>query len=268
VLALGLWAAGVHAVGPYIAVVAVSSLVCGAVGTWLVARWGRHAPEPSHTDDSVGMSATGGTIAHEVGGVVVAMLCMQVLLNSGIVVAGAAGSGADAVVAGHLLAALTLARLPVFVLQAAQAAYVARIAGFAHRREHAALRRLLLLIAGVVLAMAGATVAVSAGVGQELVRLVFGPQYEVSQAAVTLVASGIAAYLVASVSNDVAVALGAHRWAGPAWVCALLTAAVVALAVPDLILRSTLPLFVGSLTAAAILVPVVVRRARVGAPAW
>ncbi|MBO3101418.1 lipopolysaccharide biosynthesis protein [Cellulomonas fengjieae] len=266
VLALVLWAAGVHSVGPYVAAVAASSLVCGAVGAWLVHRWDRHAPATPVVAEA--LPRRGATLAHEVGGLVVAMLCMQALLNSGLVVAGAAGTGQDAVVAGHLLAALTLARLPVFVLQAAQAAYVSRIADLAHRREHAALRRLLLMVASAVLAMAAATVLVAAAVGPQLVSLVFGPDYTVSRAAVTLVAGGIAAYLVASVTNDVAVALGAHRWTSPAWVCALLTAVVVAVAVPDLIVRSALPLLVGSLTAAAVLLPVVIRRARPDAPAW
>jgi hypothetical protein len=67
------------------------------------------------------------------------------------------------------------------------------------------------------------------------------------------------------VTNDVAVALGEHRRLWPAWMIGSVAAALVAVTLTDLVLRSTVPLLVGSVVAAALLLPVV--RRRVGIPA-
>ena len=194
---------------------------------------------------------------------VVAMLGMQVLLNSGPVVAGlvAAAPGA-ATRAGHLLAAVTLARLPVFVTQAAQALYVAPLAGMRSRRDGDGVRALVRRLAAVVLGAGALTVVVGVLAGPWLVPIVFGADYEVGAGDLLVVVLGVAAYLVASVSNDLAVALGLHRWTGPAWLAGVVAAVVVALVVPDLAARVTLPLLVGAGVAGLVLVPVVLLSVR------
>ena len=104
--------------------------------------------------------------------------------------------------------------------------------------------------------------------GPQAVRLVFGAEYDISRGAATLVALGVAAYLVASVSNDVAVALGEHLRLGLAWATGIASACLVAALVPDLVLRATLPLLVGSVVAAAVLLPAVRHRADLGSRPW
>ncbi len=254
--AAALWLAGVTDVGAYAAVVGLSALTCGLVGLVLVRRTrGAQAPAravvPGVRD-----------LARDVLPLVVAMLCMQGLLNSSLLVAGTADRASDAVLAGHLLAIVTLARLPVFLMQAAQAGYVARIASFAHLRDEARLRRLLLLIAAGVVALGAATVVVAVGLGPVLVRVLFGSGYDITRTAAALVSVGVALYLVASVANDVTVALGVHHRGWRAWTVGAGAGAVLAFFVPDVLLRSTLPLLVGSLVAAGVLVPVVLRRAK------
>lgn len=268
ITAIVLWAVGVTAVGAYVLAVGASSLACGVVGLVLARRVSASAARgTSDRTSAVGeVQLVPTPLGREVGGLVVAMLCMQGLLNSGIVVAALAGRGADAVVAGHVLAAITLARLPVFVLQSAQAAYVARIAALQRRQDRRAVRRILVWLATAVGGVAIATISVAAAVGPFIVRLAFGADYELTRSATTLVALGVGAYLVASVSNDVAVALGAHHRVGRAWVAGACAALVVAVLVPDLTLRTTLPLLVGSVVAAGVLLPVVVSRSRWTAP--
>jgi O-antigen/teichoic acid export membrane protein len=262
--AIALWAAGITSVGAYMIAVGVSSLTCGVVGLVFVHR----VSVPADLALSDGASVVGTVqlatrpFGREVGGLVVAMLCMQGLLNSGIVVAALAGRGADAVVAGHVLAAITLARLPVFVLQSAQAAYVSRIAALQRRRDGRAVRGVLVWLATAVGGVATATILVAAVLGPFIVRIVFGPDFGIARSATTLVALGVGAYLVASVSNDVAVALGAHHRVGRAWVAGAGAAIVIAVLVPDLTFRTTLPLLVGSVIAAGMILPVVAARGR------
>lgn len=256
-VAVALWLSGTTAVVPYLAAVACSSVACAIVGRALVRRGG---PAPDRGPDVVGVPADDGLrgARRAVLPLVVAMLGMQGLLNSGPVVAGlVAGTPALAATAGHLLAALTLARLPVFVTQAAQAVYVAPVAGMVHRGEGDRARRLVTRLAVLVVGTAVLTVVVGTLLGPPLVPVLFGPEYQVGRGDVVLVVLGVAAYLVASVANDLAVALGRHRRTGPAWAAGVAAAVVVALLVPDLAARVTLPLLVGCVVAGAVLVPVV-----------
>ncbi len=258
-IAAALWLSGTTSVAPYLAAVAVSSVACAVVGRTAV----RRASASGEADDVVDLRDAPTDARRAVADLVVAMLGMQVLLNSGPVVAGlvAAAPGA-ATRAGHLLAAVTLARLPVFVTQAAQALYVAPLAGMRSRRDGDGVRALVRRLAAVVLGAGALTVVVGVLAGPSLVPIVFGADYEVGAGDLLVVVLGVAAYLVASVSNDLAVALGLHRWTGPAWLAGVVAAVVVALVVPDLAARVTLPLLVGAGVAGLVLVPVVLLSVR------
>jgi O-antigen/teichoic acid export membrane protein len=264
VVAAGLWLSGTRSVAPYLAAVALSSVVCAVVGRAAARRGedelpGTADPAPVDGPDTVvGPDAGLAPARRAAYGLVVAMLGMQALLNSGPVVAGlVATTPGDATRAGHLLAAVTLARLPVFVTQAAQALYVAPVAGMVHRGDGGRVRSLVRRLAALVLVAGALTVVVGVLAGPAVVPVLFGPEYQVTTGDVAVVTLGVAAYLVASVANDLAVALGRHRWTGPAWVAGVVAALAVALLVPDLAVRVTLPLLVGSAVAGAVLVPVV-----------
>lgn len=271
VVAAALWAAGVRAAEAYVVAVAGSALLCGIVGTFL-ARRAAAAPDPRSPAaggdaDPLVLTAAPRSLAPDVAGLVAAMLCMQLLLNSPVVVAGTAGSAAAQVAAGHMLALLTLVRVPVFLAQSAQGGYVARAADHAHHGRRTELHRLVAGIGGAVLAIGVVMVLGVAALGPRVVGWVFGPDYVVDRGVATLAAAGIAVYLVASVANDLAVALGSRR-STAAWVGAAAVGAL-ALALPaGLETRALLPLLCGSAVAACVMVPVVVRRVRTeGEPA-
>lgn len=253
VAVIALWLAGVTEVAAYALVVALSALACGLLGVGLARHTARHE-EAATTTPILPIRRD------ELAGTVTAALSMQLLLNSAIVVAGLVGSGPDAALAGQLLTVLVLARLPVFVFQSGQAAYVGRVAARAHSGDRAGLDRLLRRLAGIVAVVAVLTVAVAAAAGPPIIRLVFGAEYDVSRGMTTLVALGVAAYLMTSVTNDVAVALGEDRRLARAWLAGILVAGVVAAGIPDLVLRSALPLLVGSVVAATLLMPAVQER--------
>ena len=256
VAALALWAAGVTAVWPYAAAVAASALACGTVGVRAVGRAGRREPAGA-AGAAVGPATAPGTAV--LAGTIAAALSMQLLLNSAVVVAGAVATGEQAELAGVLLAVVVVARAPVFVFQSLQGAYVGAVARLALGADPG-LGRLLRRLAGLVGATALATLAVGALAGPALLSALFGPGYQVGRTTAAVAALGVALYLVASVTNDVAVALGEHRRLGPAWIGGVLAGAVTAVVVPDLALRTTLPLVVGSVVAVAVLAPAVLAR--------
>jgi len=143
-----------------------------------------------------------------------------------------------------------------------QASYVSKVAGYAHRGDRVELRRLLKGLAFAVAAVGAATVITAALVGPELVVLIYGAEYVVGRDAAVLVALGVVLYLAAAVTNDVAVALGEFRWVQASWVTGALVAGGIVASVDEILLRSTVPLIVGSVAAASLLGGAVIRSVR------
>ncbi|WP_454049445.1 hypothetical protein [Cellulomonas sp. Marseille-Q8402] len=253
-----LWAAGVRAAEAYVVVVASSAFLCGVVGTVLARR---RSAVPGTAGAAGAPTLLHRALAADVAGLVAAMLCMQLLLNSPVVVAGTAGDAAAQVAAGHMLALLTLVRVPVFLAQSAQGGYVARAAAHAHHGRTTELRRLVAGIGAAVAVIGVVMVAAVAAIGPQVVRWVFGPEYVVGRGVATIAAVGVAAYLVASVANDLAVALGSRR-SSAAWVVAAAAGALTLLVPAELGTRALLPLLAGSAVAACVMVPAVLRRVR------
>lgn len=256
VIALALWFSGARSAAPFAFAVGFSALTGGSVALLLARRrLPASAPGQPPAAPVVGLG-------RESGRLISAAVCMQVLLNSGVLIAVSASSTSDSVFAGHLLAVLTIARLPVFLFQSVQASYLSKIAFRSHEGDVAGLRRMLLRLVAAVAAVAGVTLAGAVLAGPQAIRLIFGPSYEIGRGAATLVAVGVSVYLAAAVANDVAVAIGAHAHVRAAWVAGVLAAAVVVVSVDDLVLRSTLPLVVGAAVAGSVLASPVLRSVR------
>jgi O-antigen/teichoic acid export membrane protein len=257
-----LWAVGAHLAAPYVISVGASALVAGIVGIWLV-RGGDATGVETGSATTAGPVKPPGevrTLWSEASGLVVALMCMQALLNSPVLVAGAFAE--SAAFTGRLMAIAAVARVPVFLTQAGQATYMGRIASAHHKHDQAAVRRLVMHVARVVGAMAVLTLLGAVTLGPQLLRLVFGPEYVVSRLACTLVAAGVGVYLIASVANDISVAVGAHGRAAVTWLLAAVAGAVPAVVLDDIMLRSTMPMLVGSAVAAAAVLPRIVRALR------
>jgi len=251
-----LWEAGVRSTAEYAAAVGLSALTCGLVARVLAGPPLLDAPvDAPVVEDPV-------ALGREAGRLIFAAASMQLLLNSGVLIAVSVSAASESAFAGHLVAVLTIARLPVFVFQSVQASYLSKIAVRSHRRDVAGLRRVLLALATAVGAVAALTIVGAAAVGPPVIQLIYGPSYVFSRAGAVLVALGVCVYLAAAVANDVAVAIGAHTHVRGAWFAGVGAAAVAIVSVDDLLLRSTLPLVVGAAVAGAVLASPVIRSVR------
>lgn len=247
----------VASVGGFALAVAVSAGVAAAVAWRRVRRLARQAmPAPSGERLSA-TSILGGSAR-----LVVGALGMQLLVNSGPLIARAESSVETMEFAGHLLAAMTLARVPVFILQSLQATYLARIAGAAHDHDAVRLRKTLAALAGLVGLVGGLTVFVAAAAGPFLLRVIYGPSFDISRDAAVLVAVGVALYVVATVANDTNIALGHHPRVALSWLAAVVVGALSLTLTSSLLVRSTLPLIAGSVVAGAALLLGVARSLR------
>lgn len=204
---------------------------------------------------SHGGSVPGGPVAflRSVGVLVAGAAALQTMLYGGVLVARILAPTAQDVIAGQLLAAITVTRIPVFLFQSLEALVVPRIAELAVRGDvpalRAAVRRLVLAVGSLAVVTAlGSFLA-----GPALVSLMFGPEYVVSYTVMGLLGLGTGAFMLAVAASDVTVALAGHRAMAAAWVAGLLAAALSVFLLPGLVLQATVPLLVGSAVAALLL---------------
>ncbi len=197
-----------------------------------------------------------------VGRLVVAALVVQLLLNFPPVVAFLASDGGDTAIPGVLLAALTLARIPVFVYQAMQAAVIPSIAAHAARGESRRARRLAFGAAGAGFVAATLWTAVLALLGPAGIRLLFGERFAVDSTTLVLVGAAVGTLLVAIILSDSVTAVGGHGAASVIWVVAGTLAVVGALVSPDVVVASTLPVALAAALAAVALALVLGARTR------
>jgi O-antigen/teichoic acid export membrane protein len=189
------------------------------------------------------------TFASRAGRLIVAAFSIQLLLNSGTLLARGFADGDDAALAGQILACLSIARIPVFAYQVLQILYLPRLASQWKTGAFDAVRTTLFVAGSAAIAVGAAVVGGMVLLGGWVTALLFGPDLVLSTAGIALVSSGVAIFIVALVMSDGAVALGSHTLVVRSWVVALLCAVPVAVVADDLLLRVTLPFIVGSLAA-------------------
>lgn len=250
---LVLLALGSESAAPFALSVGFAALISGAVAMALARRtWS--------LTGGVGIAPVEG-FGRDGGRLVLAASAMQTTLNSGTIVAKMLAPAGQAALAGQLMATLTLARLPILVVQSIQATYLSRLAARWHAQDSKALRRLLATLGVGVIVVGIGLVAGAATVGSWAMSTVFGSGYVTDRTTVVLVAAGVAVYLIASVASDAGIAMGLHTAIVIAWLCGLVAAIVMAVAAPTLLTAATLPLVVGALVAALILARPLLRRA-------
>jgi O-antigen/teichoic acid export membrane protein len=196
-----------------------------------------------------------------------ASLFAWTLMNVGSVLVTWLATDAEQDLAGQFLPGLVVARVPLFLFQAIQAALLPKLSGLATAGRIAdfrnGLRRLLIVVAG--LAVAG-TIG-GAVIGPFVVKMMSGPRYDLSHRTMGLLALGSGLYMLALAVAQALIALGGNRRQAFGWGMGLLALLVtVWLASDDLYLRVELGLVVGSLVAFLVMSGLLVRRVREAGP--
>lgn len=234
-----LWALGVHSVGAFALVIALSPLV-GVIGVGLVGKLRTEAGPPAPWSE----------VTPNLGWLLLGSLFAAALVNAGPITVDILGTNAKPELITQFGNAVIFARIPLFLFQAVQAALLPRLARLAaqgHLDEfRSALRKLLILVVGVgVVGTAGAF-----AVGPAVLKLIYAGG--IDRRTLTLLAFSSALYMVAVVFAQATIALHGHALAGIGW--ALGFASFIALAAwssNDLYLRVELALVGSSLVSLA-----------------
>jgi O-antigen/teichoic acid export membrane protein len=175
-------------------------------------------------------------------------------------------TGAQEDEASRFLNGLIIARIPLFLFQAVQAALLPKLSALAEAGRidefRAGFRRLLMVVVGIgVVGTAGSLV-----IGPWVVRLLFGPEFDLGNRTMGLLAASSALFMLAIAMAQAVIALGGHVRMAASWVVGVGTFVVVTSFGNDLFLRVELGLLAGCAVAAACMAGVLVHRVRAGAP--
>lgn len=238
--------AAILAVAPIVAAVAVAGPTRAALGP------GRPLPWPVFLAGA--------------GPLTVSTLLSQLMVNVAVIDVRLLAP-ADTDLAAALLAALVLARVPLFIFGSLQASLLSGLSTAAASGARAEFRHLLVRVCGIVSALAVAGGVPAVIFGPWLIRTLFDAPGVLDRWDFAVLAAGTGAYLLAQVLGQGVLAIGRHRDQAMAWLAGTLALALVT-AVPGAAkARVEWAYLAGTVVTAGILALMVTRRAPRATPA-
>ena len=251
VLCAALAIVGVTRVGWYGLVLGLAPLVAVVP----VARRFRIVNEP-------GPPAAWAELTRALGYLVGGQLLAQVLLNAGPIIVRVLADDSQKKQASRLLAALIIARIPLYLFQAVQATLLPRLTAMvAEDRSRHMVGAVLKLSAGLVVLGAAAAV-VSAAVGPWAIGLVFGADFRLGRADVGLLAAAVVAYILALVLTQALIAQSFQVGVLLGWSAGMVALGIVTLVQPALLRKVEEGFLLGSIVAAGAMLGLLLRSTR------
>ena len=251
VLAAGvLFGLGIDNVTAYALVLFVSPVAAVLVTT----------PRPSVLVRTGGPEVARRTVVRAVATLLGASVLSQALANAGPIIVQLLATPNEGAVSGQFLAALVIARLPLFLFAAVQAVFLPGLAGLVSAGDGDGFRKRVeaVGVGTLVIGVAGAL-----GVwllGSQLVPLLFGSKFSIDRGVITLIAVSGALFMLAQVAAQALLALRADRTVVMGWAAGI-AGLLVAAAVPgELATRAAWALVFGSAAALVLLAAGLVRR--------
>ena len=192
-----------------------------------------------------GPDAPWSELSSALGALLAGSVLAMVLVNGGpIAMKILAGSGQDELVS-QFFTAVIIARIPLFLFQAVQAALLPKLSALASAGKfdefRIGFRKLVAVVAGV-----GAIAVVAAfAIGPWVIRLLYGSEFDLGHRTVGLLAAGSVLFMLAQAMAQAVIALGGHTKMALCWLAAVVTFVVVTALGNDLYLRVEMGLLVG-----------------------
>ncbi len=145
-----------------------------------------------------------------------ASIVSQFVANAGPVVLQLLGP-ADPGLAGRFLAAFVLVRIPLFFVSALQASLLPRLVRAVELADHQGYTRALLQMLGIVGVLGALALAAFAVIGPAFVSLLVGGHESVGRSDLVVLGLSSVLFVLASLLQSAALALGGHRLVAAAW---------------------------------------------------
>jgi len=196
-----------------------------------------------------GPDAPWSELSTALGALLAGSVLAMVLVNGGpIAMKILATKEQDEAVAAFFTAVI-IARIPLFLFQAVQAALLPKLSALASEGRFdefkIGFRKLVAVIGGAgIIAVIGATL-----IGPNVIEILYGDEYILSHRTVGLLAAGSVLFMLAQAMAQAVIALGGHTKMAICWFVAVIAFVVVTALGNDLYLRVEMGLLVGSAVA-------------------
>lgn len=241
----GLALVGVESVGPYGVIIGLAPIVATAIGIRKERGLVTEGPEApwSELSTALGYLLAGSVMA-------------QLLVNAGVfavqILASSEERGTHGI-AGRFLNGLIIARVPLFMFQAVQAALLPKLAHLAGAGRHADFRTGLKRLLAVVIAIGSLATVTAFAIGPFVVRTMFGKEFELSHKDLGYLAAASAVYMLALALAQALIALANYSRVVLGWAAGLVGFVVVTALGHELLPRVEHGFLAGSTAAAAVM---------------
>lgn len=242
VIAAGLALAGVDSVGWYGAVLAVGPVAAVLLTTWRLGPAVVPAPPEQ----------TWSQLTRAIAVLMVGTVLAQFVVNAAPVAANVLAEADELARAGVFISVLVLARIPLFVFAAVQAAFLPGLAALVAQDDVTGFHRRLRAVLGVVAALGGAGFLGFVAIGPWLTQVFYGPEFVTTRGVLALLAGGAGLFMLASTLAQTLISLRAYVASVLGWIVGS-AVFLIMLAVPaTLEQRVGRAFFVATLTAAVL----------------
>jgi len=229
---------GVKTAGPYGLVLGLAPIIAALV-IW----------HPNRDLLSSGTPVPWSDLSRALGWLLIGSVAAQMLVNGPIIAVSLLATPADKSRAGHLLAGVVIARVPLFLFGAVQAALLPRLASLARAGRWTEFRagwmRLFLLVATIaILFTIGCFL-----VGPFVLRLLFSPRFALSRSDLTLLAAASGAFMLSLCVAQALIALEHHARSAVGWLIGIAVFVLVTALGRSLLPRVEIGYLVGALSA-------------------
>ena len=236
---------GVDTVGPYGVIIGVAPIAATLIGI----RKERNLITP-------GPDAPWSELSTALGYLLAGSVMAQLLVNAGVfavqILADADQKGPGGV-AGRFLNGLIIARIPLFMFQAVQAALLPKLAHLAGEGRHDDFRTGLKRLLAVVVAIGSLATVTAFAIGPFVVTTMFGKGFELSHTDLGYLAGASAIYMLALALAQALIALANYRRVVLGWAAGLVAFVVVTALGHDLLPRVERGFLAGSIAAAVVM---------------
>ena len=229
---------GVQTAGPYGLVMGITP----AIAALIAMRGNTDLLQP-------GPPAPWGDLSSALGWLLVGSLGAQALANASIVAVELLATKSQHAEAGNFLAGVVIARFPLFLFGAVQAALLPRLARLSSKGQYRQFRSGMARLLSLVAAIAVVSTLAAFLVGPWALQLLFGTKFILSRADLTMLAAGSGAYMVALAIVQALIALGHHARSAIGWILGLAMFVVVTAMGTTLLARIELGFVSGAIAA-------------------
>ncbi|CAN5282328.1 hypothetical protein BH18ACT4_BH18ACT4_14080 [soil metagenome] len=211
---------------------------------------------------SDGPNAPWSELSTAIGWLLLGSVLAQALVNVPVLAVRVLATAEEATAAGRFQLGLVVARVPLFLFQAIQAALLPKLSALAGSGRIEEFRSGFRRLVVVVIALGTSATVAAFVIGPFAVRTLFGSEYTLDRRTLGLLAAASGAYMLAMAMAQAVIALGGHTRMALCWLASVIVFAGVTALGDDLFLRVEVGLLAGSLAAAVGMAVIVIGRIR------